>query len=122
MIPQATGRLHAKVIIQRVGDNIDIQRPDGTEPLNKYHKKDDTDRAYTLQSSDEYAYVMQETERAESVEGGRVEEHLPEIALYHDTIVTSGDRLDFPDGRSFHITNTRDLDAYVIGLGTLDTS
>lgn len=115
-------RRKVKTIIWRIGDNVSIMRADGTESRNKYHKKDDTDLTFVEQSNDEYAYKLDENQIETQQEGGRQERHTPNIALAHDTIVQEDDRLDFPDGRKYHVTNLRNKGSHQIAVTSLDTT
>lgn len=114
-LSQATNQNLAKTIIWRVGYQVTIERPDGSETINIYGKKDDTDITYTSVSSDEYAYPIEPSgrneERRATAEGGRVTQHAPEWALAYDTDAQEDDKLTI-NGTEYHVINLRDRDAY----------
>lgn len=109
---QARSRRMAQVIIWRLGDEITIWRPDGTEPLNKFHKKDDTDITFTEVSTDEKAAPAARMTRDPVAIGGRANQSEPDIYLAWDTDTQAGDKLEFTEtGHEFHV---RDIDDFLM--------
>lgn len=106
---QVKSRRMALVALKRLGSEITIMRPDGSETANQLGKKDDTDVTYTEVSQDENAAFYEEDIERPTAAGGRTRQHRPMIALAWNTDAQEGDRIDFTEaGVSYHIENLVD--------------
>jgi hypothetical protein len=95
-----------EAVFKRTGSQVDILRGDGTAAKNKYGKIEDQDRTYTVVAT-EYGKRMYgsygERNREEDVQGGRVSQENARVALSADTDAQVDDRVEFPDGRVYHL-------------------
>lgn len=95
-------------------------RPDGTEAINQFGKKDDTDVTYTEITRDEWGALYEELKQRMTATGGRTTQHNPRVALAWDTEAQVGDRLDFEDGDSYFVEDITNRDMYQVATVTLD--
>lgn len=117
-------RTKAATIIYRTGDPVSITRADGTATTNQYGKVTDGDRQF-ITEGDEHArrIYAQEGDKPsdELVQGGRLDRDRPNIAFKYDTEAQEGDRIEFPDGKTYVLDERMNRDAYVMFRSTLLT-
>lgn len=99
-------RLRSKMSIKHTGEEVSVERPDGTATTNKFGKVDDGDVTWTS-VGDEFAYraraASDEEPGRSRATGGRVRTDSPNILLPEDSVVQEGDRLTFDDGEQYII-------------------
>lgn len=115
-------RTHVSDIIYSVGEPVDILQPDNTATENRYGKVSDTDRSFS-KVDEEHARRIYETDNDEQsqqiVEGGRLDEDTPQIAMMHDTVADTGYHLRFPDGSEYELDREVPKDTHTQFRATL---
>lgn len=103
-------RQHAEVVINRVGHDVTIERPDGSTTENKYNKRSSTDVTYTqvAQEVGRRLYRRDSDQPNEGgVSGGRVDTDNPRIALPFQTAAEEDDRVTFQNDNRTYVLDER---------------
>lgn len=102
-----SARRRVKQSLSQIGEQIVVERPDGTGTEDKFGKVGDDSITWETVTDEEYAYRSYpnyDNERGRArAPGGRVRTDSPNILLPRDTLVQEGDRLTFDDGETYEI-------------------
>lgn len=95
-----------RVLLSRIGQRVDILRPDGTATENQFGKVDDGDvsRSKIGETICRRIYASEE-ERPQRrlIQGGRRSQDNPRLAFPKDTDVQQDDYIVFPNGDTYRI-------------------
>lgn len=95
-----------RVLITRIGQQVDILRPDGTATENEFGKVDDND---VTRSKVDEAYARriyssnEERPDMRITTGGRRSEDAPRLVFPYGTDVQRDDHIEFPNGDIYRI-------------------
>lgn len=102
-----SARRRTKLALSHIGQEVVVERPDGTATEDKFGKVGEDDVTWSEVATDEVAYRAypnydNERGRARAT-GGRVRTDSPNILLELETDVQEGDRITFDDGETYEI-------------------
>lgn len=104
-----------RVILNRVGKQVDVLRADGSATENKYGKIEDDERSYDVvgQETARRIYANESDRPGEAdVTGGRLDSENPRILFGSGADVTDDDRVRFPDNKVYVLDEEAPLDTH----------
>lgn len=115
-------RTEVAAILHRIGSEATIRRYDENAAVNQYGKVSDTDRTFSDLTTEYARRVYNSNTDRDSqqlVQGGRLDEDTPRIALTYDTQAQEDDRVVFPDGQEYALDKKVPRDTHTEFRATL---